>query len=43
MSTEKLLKRSTYMKILVSDLDGTIYEIKQYQSIDLKAINDFAK
>lgn len=30
------------MKILVSDLDGTIYRNKTVSSIDLKAINDFA-
>lgn len=30
------------MKILVSDLDGTIYRNKTVSAIDLKMINDFA-
>ena len=30
------------MKILVSDLDGTIYRNKMVSAIDLKMINDFA-
>ena len=29
------------MKILVSDLDGTIYRNKTVSAIDLKMINDF--